>query len=109
VTSPNLENAFQALAMRAWTSNRARAATLADLVAQCPQAGLLTGEQREQARAIAHSLRGSAGTFGHDAAASAAGELQDLLAGGGPASVDVVAALVSRIEAHLTEPPQLDD
>ena len=97
---------YRTLANRAWETNRGRAAELAALVAEWRRTGALAAEQRERGRAVAHSLRGSAGTFGHDVAADAADDLERLLVAG-KTSVDVVSELVARIEADLSCAPEL--
>ncbi len=103
-----MNTAYRTLAHRAWDTNRARAAELAALVSAWCRAGVLAAEQRERGRSIAHSLRGSAGTFGHDDAADAADELERILASeSGNPSLDVVEDLVARIEAALTQAPDL--
>lgn len=101
-----MDAVYRTLANRAWETNRGRAAELAELVAEWHRAGALAGERREHGRALAHSLRGSAGTFGHDAAADAADELERLLVAG-EVSVEVVGELVARIEADLSRAPEL--
>ena len=103
-----MNTAYQALAQRAWDTNRTRAAELAALVTAWGRTGVLAAEQRERGRSIAHSLRGSAGTFGHDDAADAADELERILASeSGDLPLDVVESLVARIEAALTDAPDL--
>ena len=107
-SSDLLGSAFQALAHRAWDTNRARAAELAGLLADWQQAGELSAEHHERARVVAHSLRGSAGTFGHAPASDAAAELQELLSATATPQIDVVSGLVERIEAALEQAPLLD-
>ena len=103
-----MNTAYRTLAHRAWDTNRARAAELAALVAEWGRSGVVAAEQREHGRSIAHSLRGSAGTFGHDGAADAADELERILASeSGDLPLDVVESLVARIEAALTDAPDL--
>ena len=102
-----MNTAYRTLAHRAWDTNRARAAELAALVSAWGRAGVLAAEQRERGRSIAHSLRGSAGTFGHEAAADAAEELEELLIGDAQPQLDLVADLVAQIDFALTEPPDL--
>ncbi|HMR21031.1 MAG TPA: Hpt domain-containing protein [Micropruina sp.] len=101
-----MDAVYRTLANRAWETNRGRAAELAELVAEWDRTGALAAERREHGRALAHSLRGSAGTFGHDAAADAADELERLLVAG-EVSVEVVGELVARIEADLSRAPEL--
>lgn len=109
MSSPDAMNAaFQKLALRAWDTNRARASELSALVVEWGRAGVLLAEHRERGRSVAHTLRGSAGTFGHQDAADAADELEQILAGtAGEASLDVVEPLVARIETALTRSPEL--
>lgn len=103
-----MTTAYAALARRAWDTNRGRAAELTALVADWRRAGVLTAAQQEHGRAVAHSLRGSAGTFGHEAAADAAGELQELFIADLRPGLDVAAELVDRIDRALAEPPRLE-
>ena len=98
-------SAYAALAQRAWMSNRARAAELTRLVDSWQTAGGLPHEGREQVREIAHSLRGSAGTFGHDRAAEAAQALELLLVTEHAPQLAVVADLVAQIHVGLADPP----
>jgi len=108
VTSPEvMADAYRALAQRAWTSNRARAEQLIAWLGDWRSAGMLAAEGREHGRAVVHSLRGSAGTFGHEAAADAAEELEELLIGDAQPQLDLVADLVAQIDFALTEPPDL--
>ena len=100
--------AYAALARRAWDTNRARASELNALLTQWRSLGELTAEQLERVRSVAHSLRGSAGTFGHDRAAEAAEELEELLLTEPAPSLDVVAGLVERVDLGLAEEPDLD-
>ena len=110
MSSPDAMNdAFQALARRAWESNRARAAELNDVLARWRGAGELTDEQRERGRAVAHSLRGSAGTFGHDRAADLATELEELLvATAEEPELAVVQGLIEQIDAALAAAPEVE-
>lgn len=104
-----VDAAYQALARRAWDTNRGRAGELAAIVTEWRRAGVLTAEQRESGRSVAHGMRGSAGTFGHDRAARAAEELEELLSSAvDEALLDVVERLLARIEAALTEAPKLE-
>ncbi|MFT4294928.1 MAG: Hpt domain-containing protein [Micropruina sp.] len=105
-----MNNAYQALAQRAWDSNRVRAGELAALVTDWRRTGVMDADQRERGRSVAHSLRGSAGTFGHDGAAVAAEELEHLLASGSGTvpPLDVVENLVERIDRELALAPQLE-
>ena len=107
MSSPEeLASAYRALAHRAWATNRARAAELTALVAQWRDAGEIAAEPRERGRAVAHSLRGSAGTFGHDRAASAAEKLDRILASSDETpELDVVADLVGQIDRALAQAP----
>ncbi len=100
--------AYEAIARKAWDKNRARAAELSTLLEWTP-AGPPTNEGLQRARAVAHSLRGSAGTFGHDEASRAAEDLETLL--GRPAQdckFDTFAALMVRIHAALASEPVLE-
>lgn len=99
--------AYAALADRAWRSNQARAAEMTESVGQWRGMGSLSTELSERLRAAAHGVRGSAGTFGHEAAADAAEELEELLVGDAQPRLDVVAELVAQVESALTEPPEL--
>lgn len=99
---------YQALAQRAWDTNRTRAAELAAMVTEWGRAGVLAPEQREHGRSVAHSLRGSAGTFGHDGAAGAADELERMLAStSDDPALSVIENLVARIEEALSQAPGL--
>ena len=103
-----MNTAYRSLAQRAWDTNRARATELAALVIEWSSTGVLASEQRERGRSVAHSLRGSAGTFGHDVAADAADELEQILAStSGDPSLNVVENLVARIEEALSQAPAL--
>ncbi|MFT4216331.1 MAG: Hpt domain-containing protein [Micropruina sp.] len=109
MTAPDpMATAYEALAQRAWDSNRERAAELSTLVADWRATGVLTEERRERARWLGHSVRGSAGTFGHQRAADAADQLQSLLHAEDRPSLNVVAGLVEQIEQALAEPPRLE-
>ncbi len=108
MTSPEvMADAYRALAQRAWIANRARAEQLIAWLGNWRSAGMLAADGREHGRAVVHSLRGSAGTFGHEAAADAAEELEELLLGDAQPRLDVVADLVAQIDLALTEPPDL--
>jgi chemotaxis protein histidine kinase CheA len=101
--------AYEAIARKAWDKNRARAAELSSLLADWTPMDPLASEGLERARAVAHSLRGSAGTFGHNDASRAAEELETLL--GGPAQdgdVGMAAALMVRIHTALASEPVLE-
>lgn len=107
-TAEAMNTAYRTLAQRAWDTNRARATELVALVAEWGRTGILASEQRERGRSVAHSLRGSAGTFGHDDAADAADELEQLLAAAaGDPSLGAVQNLVARIEEALSQAPAL--
>lgn len=98
--------AYGAIARRAWDRNRARAAELDRIIAGWTHSDPATRQGQEHARSVAHSLRGSAGTLGHDEASRAAAELETLL--GGPpqdGDVGVFAALIARIDAALATEP----
>ena len=98
-------DAYAALARRAWVRNRARADELTHLIEEWRTTAALPDERRERVRELAHSLRGSAGTFGHDHAAQAAEALEELLVSGGPPRLDTVADMVAMIHLGLVEPP----
>lgn len=109
MSSPDaMAGAYQALAQRAWDTNRARLKELTAVLDAWRGAGVLGAEERDRGRSVAHSLRGSAGTFGHHQAAEAADELQKLLLAGATPRLDDVTALVERIDRGLAEPPDLD-
>lgn len=104
----SMMTAYEAIARKAWDTNRARAAELSNLIAEWSRTGACTPAQREHARAVAHSLRGSAGTFGHEVASRAAGELETLLAAPGrDGESGVVGVLLARIDAGLVSGPVL--
>ena len=101
--------AYRTLARRAWSTNLRRADELSAIVAAWADSGVLTSERRRRGSEVAHSLRGSAGTFGHAVASEAAGELEHLLSGPPEApSLERVAALVRRIGEALAEEPELE-
>lgn len=100
--------AHAALAQRAWDTNRSRASELNALLAQWRSLGGLTAEHLVRIRSVAHNLRGSAGTFGHDRAADAAGELEELLLIEPAPPLDVVTGLVERVDLALAEAPDLE-
>lgn len=102
-----IAGAYHALAQRAWDTNRARLRELTTVLDEWRSVGVLGAERRDRGRSLAHSLRGSAGTFGHDQAAEAADELQTLLLGEAVPQLDDVAVLVERIDHGLAEPPDL--
>jgi len=99
-------DAYAALTERAWVSNRSRADELSSLVGQWRATGAIPADGRQHARDIAHSLRGSAGTFGHHRAAEAAESLEQLLVDGHPVHLDAVADLIATIGLGLSEPPE---
>lgn len=76
-------------------------------VGEWREMGSLSTELSARLRVAAHGVRGSAGTFGHEAAADAAAELEELLVSDAQPRLDVVADLVAQVEAALTEPPDL--
>ena len=105
-----LAAAYRALARSAWDANLARATELAALLAAWHDAGRLTDEQRQRAKAVAHGLRGSAGTFGHERASAAAGELEGMLASAPAAGPpDAALSLMRQIHDALAQKPELDD
>lgn len=99
--------AYHRLAQRAWDTNRARAGELIALLDRWRRGGALSAEERERGRLVAHSLRGSAGTFGHNEAADAAKRLEEMLVGTAQPRLDVVAELIARIDRALGKPPKL--
>lgn len=98
---------YQRLAQRAWDANRDRVGELTAVLAEWRRRGELSAGGLNRGRAVAHSLRGSAGTFGHDEAAEAAEDLEELLVGPAEPRLDVAADLVARINRALEEPPTL--
>ena len=108
-SAESMTTAFEAIAQKAWATNRARVAELTTLIAEWRRVGELTAEQREHAGTLAHSLRGSAGTFGHDEASSAAGELETLLSRSGQdGQPERFAVIIERIDAALACGPVLE-
>lgn len=108
MTSPDpLAAAYRTLARRARDTNLARAAELGAIVEAWREAGSLSDAQRRKGRDLAHGLRGSAGTFGHEAASRTADELEDMLADGETPHLDQVAALLDRISEELAHAPEL--
>lgn len=104
-----LESVLQAQAMKAWRSNQARAEELTVLMAEWRSTGVFTAEQCARGRALAHSLRGSAGTFGHPEVSLAAERLEEALASVKNLQVpEGVEALIDRIRAALTYEPRRD-
>ena len=88
---------------RARASNLVRAQVLAYAV-EALGAGQLQGAQRAQARDAAHSLAGSAGTFGFAAATQPAQDLEELFADPTVTTADAAAAHLAAIQAALNEP-----
>ncbi len=108
-TADALESAFHAQAQKAWRSNRARADELTRLTVEWRNAGVCPPEQRARARAVAHSLRGSAGTFGHPEVSLAAERLEETLASVTDSRVpEGLEALIDRIRVALTFEPRRD-
>ena len=105
--SDAIVDAYQRLAQRAWDTNRARAGELIALLDGWRRGGAFSAEEWERGRWVAHSLRGSAGTFGHNEAADAAAHLEELLVGTTPPRLDVVADLIAHIDRALGKPPKL--
>lgn len=104
-----LESVLQAQVMKAWRSNQARAEELAGLMAEWRSTGVCTTEQCARGRALAHSLRGSAGTFGHPEVSLAAERLEEALASVKDFQVpEGVGALIDRIRVALTQAPRRD-
>lgn len=108
-SAESMTTTYAALAWKAWDTNRARAAELKSLITEWDRTGACTTEQRQHAGAIAHSLRGSAGTFGHVEASRAAEELVTLLA---PPRQDdepgQLVVLMARIDEGLASEPVLE-
>lgn len=108
-SAESMSAAYRALAHKAWDANRTRAAELTALVTEWRRTGGVTAEQRQQGRSVAHNLRGSAGTFGHDLASSAAERLEQILASvPEEAPLDVVEDLVERIHGALAREPEAE-
>ncbi len=104
-----LESVIQAQALKAWRSNRARADELSRILGESRITGVFTADQRARGRALAHSLRGSAGTFGHPEVSVAAERLEEALASIKDLQVpEGVDALVDRIRVALTREPRPD-
>ena len=83
-----------------------RVAILEDAVAALASASL-GDDEREAARAAAHKLRGSAGTYGFHRASELAGELEDMLAAG-PIEIERtphVAGIVLGLRSELEGEP----
>lgn len=104
--SDAFELAFRALTLKAWTANQARAAELSRLATEWSRTGSCPADQREHGRELAHSLRGSAGTFGHPEACIAAERLEESLESITDERVPEGAqALIDQIHAALTREP----
>ena len=105
----SMRAAHRALARKAWKANKARAEELTALAAEWRRTRVLTAEQRQHARALAHGLRGSAGTFGHELASRAAEQLEQILTFvPDEASLDVVQELIDRVASALAREPELE-
>lgn len=108
-TADALEPAFHAQALKAWRSNQLRSEELTRLTVEWRKTGVCTAEQCARGRALAHSLRGSAGTFGHPEVSIAAERLEETLASVKDLQVpENVDALVDRIRVALTHEPRRD-
>lgn len=105
--SDAIAEVYQKLAQRAWDVNRVRVGELAAVLAEWRRRGELSISGLNRGRAVAHSLRGSAATFGHDEAAEAAEDLEELLVGQAQPQLEVAADLVARIDRALKGPPTL--
>lgn len=99
---------FEDIVTNAWHANQERANQLL-LISQCwLAAGHLAAEERHAASDLAHSLKGSAGIFGHPDAARAALELERMFADDHldcPAELDT---LVHELRRCLQEDPRPD-
>lgn len=102
-TSDAVESIYREIAQRARARNRQRAAEVRGLLLEWQRTGSLGAEQREQALATTHSLRGSAGTFGQVEVSLAAGELEAAIHAGSGGPPAVVEALLDRIENGLCD------
>lgn len=99
---------FRALRLNAWDRNVERARALRRFSDTWRATGMVGGEDLRGAIAVAHSLRGSAGTFGDDEASQAALAIEQLLHraavdAGCPVSLD---DRVSDLEASLRHRPE---
>ena len=65
--------------------------------AQQAEAGLLTPVARKEAAETAHKLAGSLGMFGYGRGTEISRELEQLLEGEGPVSIQAVQALTSQL------------
>jgi HPt (histidine-containing phosphotransfer) domain-containing protein len=78
-------------------------------MAEWRSTGVCTAEQSARARSLAHSLRGSAGTFGHPEVSLAAERLEEALASVKDFRVpEGVEGLIDRIRVVLTQAPRRD-
>ena len=105
VTHEAMASAYAAIAQRAWATNRARAAELDQVVAGWRSSGTLSSPERGRLRELAHTLHGSAGTFGHRQVAEAAAALEALLASDPQPALEAVSQAVARISLGLADPP----
>lgn len=71
---------IHAINLRAWETNRLRAAQLVEIVSGLRDIGQLSTEERDRATSLTHQLIGSAGTFGHEAVTELARRIEVLLA-----------------------------
>ena len=89
-----------------WERHRGEAFARLEILEQAAATLAASGlgpEAREDARAAAHKLRGSAGTFGRHRASEIAGELEELLAADGPLGQEVVPTVASLVLSLRTE------
>ncbi len=101
------EATYRALARKAWHTNSGRVAELQSLAEELRRTGTWTPERQERGRELAHSIRGSAGTFGQEAVSFAAGELESRLGTSVPAaSAGDVAVLVARVADAIGPAPE---
>lgn len=108
-TADALESVLHAQALKAWRSNQARAEELSRIMAESRSTGVFTADQCARGRALTHSLRGSAGTFGHPEVSLAAERLEEALASVKDLQVpEGVDALIDRIRAALIREPKRD-
>ncbi|HET9126854.1 MAG TPA: Hpt domain-containing protein [Propionibacteriaceae bacterium] len=107
VNNEAMAGAYAAIAQRAWTTNRTRAAELDQLVQGWRSTGALSSPERGRLRELAHTLHGSAGTFGHGEVAAAAAALEGLLTGDPHPELEAVSQVVARISHGLADPPSI--
>lgn len=105
VNNDAMVSAYVAIARRAWATNRGRADELERLVEGWRSSGGLFAAERGRLRELAHSLHGSAGTFGHPEVAAAAAALEGVLMADASPPIDDVSRLVAQIALGLADPP----